>query len=139
MRILTEDQRARMRLLVEALRSGQYKQTTRKLRRDTGTGSRFCCLGVACEIFRQQTGQGEWLQEGYYSPAFMVDYDLSTTRMPTAVCEWFGGMLGDFTLFSENADGWDTAAMKNDSGWSFIQIADALEATYLRTPSEPTP
>lgn len=45
---------------VAALRSGEFKQATGRLRRsDTG----YCCLGVLCEIYRRKTGNGKWVQE----------------------------------------------------------------------------
>jgi hypothetical protein len=49
--------------LAAALVSGQYQQTQSVLRKDMYTASGpagYCCLGVACELFRQQTGSGEW-------------------------------------------------------------------------------
>ena len=39
---------------IEALRSGQYRQTQARLRTSDGLG--HCCLGVLCDI----SGQGEW-------------------------------------------------------------------------------
>lgn len=35
---------------VAALRSGEYKQGTGRLRKPTADGQRFCCLGVLCEV-----------------------------------------------------------------------------------------
>lgn len=40
-----------IRKWVEALRSGEYKQTIGELQNNVG----HCCLGVACEIFIQES------------------------------------------------------------------------------------
>ena len=37
-------------LWLTALRSGEYKQATGYLKRDTGDGVGYCCLGVLCEV-----------------------------------------------------------------------------------------
>jgi hypothetical protein len=37
---------------VEALRSGKYKQTEHVLQDTNG----YCCLGVACVVYEQETG-----------------------------------------------------------------------------------
>lgn len=44
------------RLWVEALRSGEYEQGRTWLREN----DRYCCLGVACELYRKHTGIGRW-------------------------------------------------------------------------------
>ena len=38
---------------IEALRSGQYKQGTQGLRT---TDNRFCCLGVLCDVVKDDVG-----------------------------------------------------------------------------------
>lgn len=55
-------------LWVKALRSGEYKQARGKLKvvdsseSDTSEVTRYCCLGVLCELYRLQTGRGEWVR-----------------------------------------------------------------------------
>jgi len=39
-----------------ALRSGEYKKSKHNLKTDDG----FCCLGVLCDLYRKETGKGEW-------------------------------------------------------------------------------
>lgn len=54
-----------IRKLVNALRSGNYKQTQRALarkNRETGEIS-YCCLGVACEIYLQEVKKQHWIFE----------------------------------------------------------------------------
>ena len=42
--------------LIKALRSGEYKQCRAVLR----DSRRFCCLGVACDIYSKETGLAIW-------------------------------------------------------------------------------
>ena len=44
------------KLWVEALRSGGYKQGRKRLR----YGDTYCCLGVLCDLYRKETGEGKW-------------------------------------------------------------------------------
>jgi hypothetical protein len=43
---------ANRKLLIDALRSGEFKQAKFKLQ----DGDKFCCLGVACKIYERETG-----------------------------------------------------------------------------------
>lgn len=55
---------------IEALRSGRYKQNHSSrlaLRLDDGTIA-YCCLGVACEMWHESTGQGSFRFESYNGP-----------------------------------------------------------------------
>ena len=53
---MTDEQKARNIKLAEALESGWYKQTRYTLK----SGDSYCCLGVACELYRLATGDGVW-------------------------------------------------------------------------------
>jgi hypothetical protein len=54
--MITAAQRAAREKWIQALESGNYSQTTRTLARRTSPFSvEFCCLGVACEISRENT------------------------------------------------------------------------------------
>lgn len=52
---LTKAQLALRTKWTTALRSGEYRQGTGKLR----DGDAFCCLGVLCDVF----GQGQWSRD----------------------------------------------------------------------------
>ena len=102
---------------VAALRSGKYPQTKGYLHDLAG----YCCLGVACEI----SGLGEWGDDGTY-----LTPDSSDDRsLPTGVAHWLGlnpdaGSEGSFL-----DDGHQTCLSgENDSGKSFAEIADIIEA-----------
>lgn len=93
---------------IEALRSGQYRQTQARLRTNDGLG--YCCLGVLCEI----SGQGEWKhgdfitrQNGEMLASMQAGIDFRHAKM-------FG--------LEESAKRYLMHA--NDSGTSFPLIAD---------------
>ncbi len=127
MSTLTEEQKDHVRKLVEALRSGRYEQGRGRLRE----GDCYCCLGVACNVYQAETGEGAW----------------SIRNAGTSVGGWYfdtGGSINGFALTDEVAHwyGLDvnptfnnlntTAIGLNDSyRKSFTEIADAFEAEYL--------
>lgn len=130
-----EEFAARRKLLTDALRSGEYAQTRFKLRHlvpNSEAPEGYCCLGVACELFRKATGQGEWsppnavsgcagfLIEGESVPVYSV--------LPSAVQQWFG--------FSSQSGGFDSSEyptgalfrLNDTRRLSFAQIADVIDA-----------
>lgn len=72
----------RLQLLVDALYSGEFQQTQGVLKRSKPipqfeTGGPvlpvgYCCLGVACEIMRRETGTGKWT-DGIGDIAFITN------------------------------------------------------------------
>ena len=118
----TKPVKKRIKLLVEALRSGEYKQARDALR----VGNRYCCLGVACDVYRKETGSGEWIRSKY-GPRFMSFLD-EVAGMPSAVAGWYG-LTGNPVLVSLNT----SAVNANDTGRTFTEIADAFEKDYLKS------
>lgn len=102
---------------VEALRSGEYKQGEEALR----NGDRFCCLGVACDLFRKNTTKGEWVNEEFLG---------QSTVLPTLVRDWLGlgSTTGNYDGSVEKGDYADCLMGRNDNGASFAEIADTIEA-----------
>lgn len=88
---------------VDALRSGEYKQTRGRLR----SGDRFCCLGVLCEIngTRWNAAKG-WL-------ALDADDIYDKAELP----------VGDF----KDRPSTGRYATLNDDGVSFAEIASQIE------------
>lgn len=88
--------------LITLLESGEFTQGTGTLRRqETPEGPVLhCCLGVACEMFRRETGLGEWQVSKHHDArsVFVAYYDAegrryaSETGLPLPVAEWFGFM-----------------------------------------------
>lgn len=85
---------------LEALRSGKYKQGTGKL---ASFENRYCCLGVLCEIAREeipihkQKFSNDFTQDGFYS------YNNATASLPVIVMEW-SGMDTQFGKFLEDGN-----------------------------------
>jgi hypothetical protein len=123
--------RERIALWLAALRSGEYEQVEGGLREQDS----YCCLGVACEVMRKQTGRGEWV-----GTTFRVEGENSCSVLPHPVQEWFGleesnpaVSRGVFAPASEKS-----LASLNDGGKSFTEIAAVIEAKYLTPEPAPT-
>lgn len=115
-----EQQREHRKLWVEALRSGKYQQALDDLRDNTGA---MCCLGVACEI----SGLGQWDGSGRY----VTDHDRHSGELnPNSdMTDWLGLANGAGSFGSVNEhDRRESLAHLNDTGKSFSEIADIIEA-----------
>ena len=110
---------------IEALRSGKYGQTKGKLR--NYEENEFCCLGVACDVFAKETGQGYWSAGG----VFHINgdyYESNDNVLPKTVMEWLGlrnpsGTFNEYTPRGNKRN----LAMMNDHGGTFENIAKLLE------------
>lgn len=105
----------RVELLAQALESGEFRQGTGALRKLRAVGVHefsYCCLGVACEVFKKETGEGKWA----YESSFQVDGYKSSMELPLSVQEWYGFASSDPTL---------TVA-----GASAISLNDIVGATF---------
>ena len=100
-----------------ALRSGNYKQTQNRLKRN----DTFCCLGVLCDI----SGQGEWVfNNPGDQPLYMFSVlDSSVTGLPVGIIKWA------FDSYEYNSEV-DKVIIMNDRGVSFKKIADHIEANF---------
>lgn len=107
--MLTKEQLAFRRKWIRALRSGKYQQAREQLREDGA----FCCLGVACDISKQ----GKWLA----NDAYLVGDNARTGFMPRPIKNMVGLTELEETSLSN----------LNDSGSTFIEIADTLELLTL--------
>jgi hypothetical protein len=112
------------RAWVAALRSGEFSQGSGRLRWTGGAGTApddsMCCLGVACEVFRRHTGNGEWDANGI----FRLDGVAVKSHPPGAVVKWLG--LTTDTGYAR-ADGTPLTDL-NDDGVPFEEIADRIES-----------
>lgn len=106
--------------LATALRSDEFKQTRGALRDESG----YCCLGVACELYRRAVG-GEWTNNGFVVPDARHSEHFN---LPDAVRYWLGfkDHAGGYGTEDEDED--DALANDNDAGKSFATIADIIEA-----------
>jgi len=106
---------------VEALRSGRFSQTQGRLLLWDNAQS-FCCLGVACELYREEVGSLDWL--GTEKPhVFQILGEEGI--LPLVVMEWLGlnTPKGEFGI-----DTFNTLIWENDEGTSFEEIANIIES-----------
>lgn len=108
---------------VEALRSGEYQQTTKNLHDKNG----FCCLGVACDLYGKEKGI-EW-----EAPKVQGDTGLqfigSEAILPSLVKEWLGLRDNGSYYYTPGTKEENLGlASANDSGNTFLEIADIIES-----------
>ena len=139
--------KARIQLLVAALRSGEYQQTTGQL--EDGDG-KMCCLGVACKVAMQHGLPlsriliAEAEQDPDYPKLFSkypadteYSYNESTTVLPNEAMHWYGFSEPDPKLIAPNTSKIVGATVLNDDfKCTFGEIADAFERTYITNSNE---
>jgi hypothetical protein len=103
---------------VAALRSGEFKQGTMRLRKDDC----FCCLGVLCELFRaEKPDASKWEQNGDRME-FHASGVFSSALLPDPVWRW-AGLDGRGPHLPKG----DSLTFVNDNGTSFPEIAKLIE------------
>lgn len=111
-----------IRRWVEALRSGNYKQGKGYLQVVDEFSVSYCCLGVACDI----SGLGKWEHE-LDSHSYLGEEAV----LPSHVRRWLG-LDEDNPAVKTLDDDWYGLAYLNDrGGYTFNDIADAIERTWL--------
>lgn len=124
--------------LVDALRSGNYRQGQGQLRRKLVQADaqfdEYCCLGVACDI----SGVGSWQpqpesQDYVYE---MPDGTGDSIYLPRAVSDWLGWAEDGAIRVNDSIRSPGTLASLNDDGKSFLDIAQAIEdnAEFIERP-----
>ena len=137
---LSEEQQERVRAWIRELRGengrvwpqGRHGLVT--LGPD-GEPAGFCCLGVACEVAVAGGAPVRWentpAARRYYWPGFLGP-DSSTTSLPPVVMEWFGFDLSAPLVLPQGGVRPPSVIQLNDTaGFTFAQIADRVEQTYL--------
>jgi hypothetical protein len=104
-----------------ALRSGEYDQGQRALY----DGSAFCCLGVLCDL----AVRDKVLMPPRHSPLDGAwSYDGRPDLLPETVLGWAGlGSSNPEVLVGADPGLTDLTTLNDDDGWSFAQIADAID------------
>lgn len=110
---------------LEALRSGEYKQARSTLR----IYDNYCCLGVLCNIYHKETGNGEWkaLYEDvfrFYSPNDNERYTLTTDIINWAGLNENVNPRNPIVKYKEQEE---FLATLNDNGISFDNLANIIE------------
>lgn len=129
--------KANMRLVVAALRSGKYPQNMGRLKEITNDGTvlGYCCMGVMCEVAMEHGVSLETHSYPLNDIARSVSFDGSSTFLRRNVAGWLGLDVnadgeGD-PIVGTDGNNRISAAYANDSaGWDFNRIADGMEAHY---------
>jgi len=123
---LTKTQIANRNKLTTALRSGKYKQAKGRLR-DTHTNG-FCCQGVGCDL----VNPNKWTNDNdgraiipYWS------WNGHDTSWPEEVREHYGFSYGDSDTLMTMNDGMSSFFNKDNTPFSFAEIADAIDYLTL--------
>lgn len=150
--------KARVKLLVDALRSGEFEQGNGYL---TTAGGKNCCLGVGC-IVAVRSGLNlatDVCSDGtiaYYDSTLRSQHeDYSNTYLPRVVMEWYGfesvsptlkvtpevadALVADGRIHEDayerarahRGEPINAADCNDDLRMTFLEIADAFERTYL--------
>lgn len=119
----------RRKLLVSALRSGEYEQGYESLETAGPAGNKFCCLGVACRIAEKHGVPMTISQETLTGvDAVCLSFDENSGTLPAVVREWYG-FTTDEGDFSDGTGLVSTLVRANDiEHLTFDQIADLIEA-----------
>lgn len=141
---------ANAQLLADTLKSGAYKQGSGALRTSYARPDPkiqlleqgYCCLGVACDLFRKETGIGFWKQVNSNKPApYSLPPELYWTSnwqfvtpdggayqsyLPPLVQQWLGFETEKGYFNSPNRLA--SLVAMNDRGQSFEDIAAAIES-----------
>jgi hypothetical protein len=103
-----------------ALRSGDYQQAKRALRR----GDSYCCLGVLCDL-AVRAGVLDDATPARFDPDHRpgrMQYDGRSDYLPPSVQKWAGLSEDDPVLGAARS-----LATANDAGCSFAEIADLID------------
>lgn len=134
---------ANARKWLAALTSGEYKQARGQLRDDIG----FCCLGVACDLYIKETGEGRWEHEEF---VWLEHYDdepepfelTESAELPFPVQRWLGLARDSSSVTFEGfeiAGTWFESLIALNDGrqltdtleyksWTFPEIAEFVES-----------
>jgi hypothetical protein len=114
---------------VQALRSGDYKQGSDVLHNTSN--NTYCCLGVLCDIYQQEGNKFNSVSDGSLGvetangfenlPATF--FDDHPDVLPEVVMKW-----ADISCSSGSFDGSNLAALNDDDGYTFDEIATVIEA-----------
>lgn len=95
--------------LFAALKSERYKQGTGALNTTDQGNYGFCCLGVACDVFRTLTGKGEWKEcdeTRLRGPLmdFILGESTESFELPQEVQDFFGFKTRNGNAVSDRPD-----------------------------------
>jgi hypothetical protein len=108
---------------LEALKSGEYKQTKGALHTKKGKKEGFCCLGVLCDLAVKAKVIPEPVATMLSTGVQEFEYESCSGTLPIPVMKWAGvhRNMGEYGLNDSLAD-------LNDNGKKFTTIAKIIES-----------
>lgn len=97
---------------MEALEGGIFEQYVGGLKEESSE-TKFCCLGVNCEVYRRETGEGEWTHKG----EFEIGDELEVAHLPSKITDLMG---------LSGQDVRELWRMNDDLGYNFDEIAGVI-------------
>lgn len=123
-----EINKERLLLGIDALNSGEYRQTQGTLKFTVAGVSFYCCLGVLCEVAKDN---GCEVDETDF-PGGYSHFDGQCNVLPESVGEWYG-----FDDANPGLIKYTNCINANDVvGVPFGEIARVLKETYIDEPGQ---
>lgn len=116
---------------LEALRSGNYKQGTGKLRQVEKNGDTYCCLGVLCDVLgvKWHTSDDDW--DGHPAYGVMDNRYINDSDLPDRIRNKVGLTYEDTEkLIHLNDGGFNYKTNKQDPRRKFPTIAKYIEQNF---------
>lgn len=124
--MLTNEHKKRVKLWLDALRSGEYKQGQQYLAQFLKKRAdwHYCCLGVACEIASKYIHLDTSIYDNGSCaiPGDVKKYNDNCSFLDQDIKNWYG--LSDW---AEN----ELLRMNDSFGWNFERIANWIEENIL--------
>lgn len=105
-----------------ALRSGEYRQGRGLLCALHKEGASYCCLGVACEFYRQEN-PGFYTEDSAARGRRTYGLNRNVVVLPSEVVDWLG-LSNSLGAHAGN----DLVAANDSRRLTLAQIADLIEA-----------
>lgn len=118
--------RDRMKMLIDAMRSGNYAQGRLSKR----LGDSFCAIGLACEL----SNLGSWAgKKGEHYQDYVIGEKQSYQFLPQVIIDYYGfKTIESFPIVLANKIPKLITDLNDSDRLSFGEIADLLEKTYLQ-------
>lgn len=116
---------------IEALKSGKYPKGVKALNYQDDKGvQRYCCLGVLCDLYIEETKIGAWKNSDSTIPTnikrmyfYKGDFNIGSAFLPAEVQDW-AGMSTPSAGFIDK----DNLFNPEDNMTSLVAVNDAIEA-----------
>lgn len=132
---MTKVQRKRVEKLMAALRSGDYKQYRGALGIVKHNESRYCCLGVACEIVQKVPGMPKRKEKSHDGGMYSgILYGHKDSDLPKTVMDYYGFRHSEGEYKDSEGYTWSLAELNDENKKSFKYIAHVIERE-LRNPN----